>query len=124
MPNFRLSDDEAKNISAYLLANSKDLDGDAPKGDAANGQKLVASAGCVSCHNLTGTQSQSKAADLASVVKETTKGCLAADDASRGKAPDFGLTADQRDALVAFVSTDRSSLKHDVPAEFAQRQIV
>lgn len=124
MPNFRLNDDEAKKIAAYLLTNSKDLDGDAPKGDAANGQKLIASAGCVSCHNLTGTQNQAKAADLAAIVKDTNKGCLAADDAGRGKAPDFGLTAEQREALTAFVSTDRAALKHDVPVEFAQRQIV
>jgi mono/diheme cytochrome c family protein len=124
MPNFRFTDEEAKQVAAYLLANSVDLPGDAPKGDAGNGQKLVQSAGCMSCHTIKG-ENQAKAGALAAITKDAWgKGCMAIDDAGRGKAPDFGLTNNQREALLAIASTDRSSLKRDVPTEFAERQIV
>ena len=43
--------------------------------------------------------------------------------AARGAAPDFSLTDSQRDALLAFAATDRSSLRRDTPVEFAARQI-
>ena len=49
---------------------------------------------------------------------------MATDASARGKAPDFGQTESQHAALAAFLATDRSSLKRDVPSEFAQRQIV
>jgi mono/diheme cytochrome c family protein len=118
MPNFHFSDDEARNVAAYLLKNSKDLDGETPNGDAANGQKLVQSAGCLSCHTIAG-QNELKAP----AISDLAKGCLAKDATARGKAPDFGLDEPTRDALVAFISTDRASLKQDTPPEFAERQI-
>jgi hypothetical protein len=41
----------------------------------------------------------------------------------RGKAPDFGLTEVQRQALLAFAATDLVSLSRESPAEFAERQV-
>jgi mono/diheme cytochrome c family protein len=123
MPNFQFSDYEATSIAAYLLSSSKDLDGDTPKGDAAKGKQLVQSSGCVNCHNLK-IDNSFKAPALAAIAKDGwTRGCLAADDAARGKAPDFALTPEQRDALIAFAATDRSSLTRDNLAEFAERQV-
>ena len=54
---------------------------------------------------------------------ELTKGCLAEGEAQRGKAPDFGLNAAQRQALAAFLKTDGTSLTRETPAEFTQRQM-
>ena len=123
MPNFRLSDVEAKQIAAYLLASSSDLPAPTLQGNADNGQKLVQSAGCMSCHTIKG-DSQFHTTPLAAIAKtDWEKGCLAKDDAARGAAPDFGLSDSQRDALLAFAATDRSSLKQDALPEFAERQI-
>jgi hypothetical protein len=52
-----------------------------------------------------------------------TKGCVADAGVARGQAPDFALSTSQISALRAFAQTDFASLKVDVPAEFAARQI-
>ena len=123
MPNFRLSDTEAKQVAAYLLVNSSDLPVGSLQGNADNGQKLVQSAGCMSCHTIKG-DNQFHTTPMASIAKaDLEKGCLAKGDAGRATAPDFALSDSQRDALLAFTATDRSSLKQDAPPEFAERQI-
>jgi mono/diheme cytochrome c family protein len=123
MPNFRLSDEEAKGVAAYLLSTSKELEGDTPKGDAAKGKQLVQSAGCVNCHALK-LDNSFQAPTLATIAKDGwAKGCVARDDAARGKAPDFGLSEGQTNALLAFAATDRTSLARDSQSEFAERQI-
>ncbi len=121
MPHFRLSDDETKRLTAYLVVNAKREFPAGPKGDAAKGGALLATTGCLNCHaGLPPTTTPTLDATLA---RGWTTGCLAADDAARGKAPDFALTAAQRDALTAFASTGFASLKQDAPAEFTERQI-
>jgi mono/diheme cytochrome c family protein len=123
MPNFRLSDMEAKQVAAYLLANSGDLPASTPQGDADHGGKLMQSAGCMSCHTIKG-ENQFHATPLASIPgTDWQKGCLGKDDAARGSAPDFSLSDSQREALQAFAATDRSSLQQDALPEFAERQI-
>ncbi len=120
MPNFRLSDPEAAQLTAYLLGSAK-AEFPATNGDAAKGKTLVTSVGCVNCHTLPGIEkSELKAPALAAVMKAADKGCLAEQP---GTAPDFGFTPAQRDALRAFVKTDLASLKQDVFAEFAERQV-
>jgi hypothetical protein len=92
-----------------------------PKGDAAKGGALLATAGCLNCHaGLPPTTAPSLETTLA---KGWKNGCLASEDTTRGKAPDFAFTPTQRDALVAFASTGFASLKQDAPDEFAERQI-
>lgn len=117
MPNFRLTDAEAAELTAFLLANSK---AEFPKtqGDAAKGKAAFAAVGCANCH-AGAEATQAKAPALAAVVK-STGGCLAE---APGKAPDFGFTAPQRAALTAFLKTDLGSLKQDTFADFATRQI-
>ena len=121
MPHFRLSDDEAAKLTAYLFLSAKREFPAGPKGDAARGAQLLVSAGCLNCHaGLPPTT----APTLATTLKNGwTKGCLAADPAARGKAPDFAFTPAQREALAAFAATGLGSLKQDAPAEFAERQI-
>src|SRR5579859_1409918 len=55
MPNFKLSDDDARDISAFLIANSTPLAGDtltvpAKAGDTAAGTSLYGESFCASCH--------------------------------------------------------------------------
>ena len=121
MPHFRLSDDEAARLTAYLVTNSAHEFPAGPKGDATKGGALLATAGCLNCHaGLPPTTAPTLDATLA---KGWTNGCLANDASARGKAPDFAFTDAQRDALTAFASTGFASLKQDAPAEFADRQI-
>ncbi len=120
MPNFRLSDEEAAKLSAYLLANAKAAF-PAAKGDAARGKALATSLGCANCHAIPGIEKSALAApSLAAAMKAGAKGCLAE---TAGKAPSFALSPRQREGLAAFLATDLASLKQDVPAEFAERQI-
>jgi cytochrome c551/c552 len=54
MPNFRLSDDQVKSISAYLWQTAlKDPLPKAPAGDAAHGKELFETRGCLACHSIT-----------------------------------------------------------------------
>jgi cytochrome c1 len=56
MPNFKLSDDEARDMSAFLIANSTSIEGDtsgltrAPAPDPAAGASLYGESFCASCH--------------------------------------------------------------------------
>lgn len=117
MPNFRLTDAEAAELTAYLLTTAK-AEFPATKGDVTKGKAAFASAGCASCH--AGAEgAPTKGAALA-VVQKSAGGCLAE---APGKAPNFGFTAPQRAALTAFLKTDLLSLKQDTFADFATRQI-
>ena len=121
MPNFRLSDDEAAKLTAYLFLTAKKEFPAGPKGDATRGAQLLATSGCLNCHaGLPPTTTPTLAATLKT---GWTRGCLAADAAARGKAPDFAFTPAQRDALAAFAAGGFVSLKQDAPVEFAERQI-
>lgn len=120
MPNFRLSDDEARQLATYLLANGRMIKRQALKGDATRGAALLVSAGCLNCHAGMPATTQPP---LTKVMAAGAKGCLAPDSAARASAPDFGFAPTQRAALLAFLATDLSSLKQDTPAEFAERQV-
>jgi cytochrome c551/c552 len=120
MPHFRLEEEEASQLAAYLLVNSRIIKRQALAGDATRGATLLVSAGCLNCHAGMPATTQPT---LATVLKAGDKGCLAPDDKTRATAPDFALTTTQRASLKAFLSTDLASLKQDTPAEFAERQI-
>jgi mono/diheme cytochrome c family protein len=120
MPHFRLEDEEATQLAAYLIANSRMIKRKALDGDAARGAALIVSGGCLNCHAGMPATTQPT---LVSVLKAGDKGCLSSDAKARASAPDFALTASQRASLKAFLATDLASLKQDTPAEFAERQI-
>jgi cytochrome c1 len=121
MPNFRLSSDEASQLAAYLLANAKDTVAPAPKGDPAKGAALLVSAGCLNCHANAPVGNHPSLADT--LAKGWDNGCVADTPAARGKGLDFALAPGQLAALRAFAKTDFASLRADVPAEFALRQL-
>jgi mono/diheme cytochrome c family protein len=121
MPNFRLTDEEAGRLTSYLIENAKREFPAAPKGDASKGGMLLVSAGCISCHAGAPMMSVPKLAET--LASGWNKGCVAADAKDRGKAPDFHLSKEQREALLAFGARGFDSLKQDSPIEFAERQI-
>ena len=132
MPDFRLDDDEIKQISTFVLHTpiADDAKGEAIpalKGapDVAHGKQLVETMGCLNCHNA-GPSVANKAQGKA--FKEFssdawTRGCLADKEDALGKAPNFHLNPEQRGSLLAFAATDRSSLQREVLPEFAERQM-
>jgi hypothetical protein len=83
----------------------------------------VSSLGCLRCHALDKATDRSEAPALGSLAEKAwIRGCLADDDAGRGKAPDFGLSTAQRAAFRAFRSNGfPQALLRDTPAEFASR---
>ncbi len=121
MPHFRLSDEEAARLTAYLVGTANHAFPSGPKGDASKGGALLVSAGCLNCHAGVPPTTTPKLAET--LAKDWSTGCLAPDAAARGKAPDFALAAGPREALQAFASVGFASLKQDAPAEFAERQI-
>jgi mono/diheme cytochrome c family protein len=128
MPNFHLTEFEADRLVGYLVKNAKgEVPGDA-KGDAVKGKELFASAGCAACHadgaqraQQPGTGNKTMAQLLESSFWKL--GCLAPDDGGRGKAPDFGLSDDQRGAIQAIAAAGLSSLHNDVLPEYAERAV-
>lgn len=121
MPHFRLNETEANQLADYLFSTGTREFTGAPKGDAARGAQLLATSGCLNCHaNVPPTTTPALTATL---KNGWTKGCLGADAAARGNAPDFGFTPPQREAFLAFAAHGFDSLKQDSSDEFAERQI-
>jgi mono/diheme cytochrome c family protein len=128
MPDFRLSEAEAKELEDYLLtASDKPKDVPAPA-DAAileRGRKLVQTTGCLNCHGGLKLENQFKAPPLDALssrhLKDRSKlppgNCLGATPLA-----DYGFSAAQRTALDAFTLDGLPSLGRYATAEFAQRQ--
>jgi mono/diheme cytochrome c family protein len=120
MPNFRLTNEEAERLTAFLFSGTQREFPPVAKGDAAKGAQLLVSAGCLNCH--AGMPPTTQPTLAATLEKGWTTGCMANEDASRGNAPDFQLDGRQRDALRAFAAAGFHSLKTDSAVEFAERQ--
>jgi mono/diheme cytochrome c family protein len=123
MPNFHLSEQEASDLTAYLLATASPALATGA-GDAAKGRQAISAIGCMNCHRLGEEKTTAKFAELSAMTSDAlAKGCLANDARAPGIAPDFAMSAEQRVALRAFLLTDRASLQHRSAPEFAERQI-
>ena len=124
MPNFKLANAEAKELADFLLKHAdkpepaKEMD---RKGMLSRGKELVQSTGCLNCHSAVNIENKFSAMSLAKLAKEA-KGCLAEKRDEKSKAPDFAFNAREREALLAFVKTDFSSLSRHSPLEFASRE--
>ena len=125
MPNFKLGEDEAAALAAYLLGKAGNAVEAAPQGgNATKGREIVRSSGCLNCHALEGETTAVKAPALAAIDGgRWTHGCMAPEAAARKQAPDFGLSETERHALLAFAATDRSSLAREAPMDFSLRQV-
>lgn len=130
MPDFKLSEAEAHRLAAFLLKHGTKPLPALPPGDVQRGKALVTSAGCVNCHVVQGNDVAHKSLPpgLAAIPKDHwTRGCLADEPAARGRAPDFPLSSEQKQAIAFFATTDGpdfASLGRDSAIEFAERQFV
>ena len=133
MPDFRLHNEEAENLAAYLLAADATPLPSAAGGDAQRGEKLFISAGCANCHepkilvvrdwlNDPPIGRKLKEWDTLS-KKQWRRGCLSDTAADRGDAPDFGLSPEQQADILAFIAAHSSPGNRFTPDEFAERQI-
>lgn len=127
MPDFKLSDEEANSIAAFLTEASKGKETKAtapfPKGDAARGEKVAAALQCGVCHPGLPMEA-GKTAPLETIFKKdwAEGGCAAPAD-KRGKAPVLNIDDEAKTALAAFGKSGGESLKRDTPAEYARRQL-
>lgn len=121
MPNFKLADVEAKELSTFLFKHSAQREHGAKAPEGGRGQELVQTLGCLNCHVATSLENKFTALPLPKLTKEP-KGCLAEKHDENSKAPDFAFNTSQRDALLAFMKTDFASLTRHAPLEFAWRE--
>ena len=134
MPNFKLSDGEAGQLTSYLEAHAEPLRIQPIVRSAATvarGKELVQGSGCLNCHVLAGGNdgTPSTASRLAQNPPITPldqlgsekEACLALTENANSSAPFFGFSAGEIAALKAFLAADRKSLERFVPREFAER---
>jgi hypothetical protein len=89
----------------------------------ARGKGLVQTSGCLNCHNLV-LDNQSRSVPLSQMpLAVWHSGCLSDSTDADSKAPEFGLTPAEVQALRHFGATDRSSLARHIPREFAERNV-
>ncbi len=122
MPDFKLKDDEAAKLAAYVSSIAPQAKQETASTDAAviaRGKSLVQATGCLNCH-ADKLENQFKTQPLTALASEKwSGGCMA--ETPSGKAPVFALGKEDREALRAFGAGDRASLTRHVPADFAQR---
>ena len=125
MPNFKLTEEEAAQLAAYLDANAEAPGVRPSPTDPAligRGRQLIQTSGCLNCHFLE-AQNQFATRKLVELpAARWTEGCLADEPKVGGKAPRYHLTTEQRVALRAFAATDRTSLGRQVASDFLERQ--
>ncbi len=124
MPNFALSDIEARRMAAFLLRTAAGPAFPVIAGDAKQGRGLFSSAGCANCHDTGegGPTPSLKPPVLAQLSGDRlSRGCLA--EAPSAAAPDFAFTAPQRHAAAAMLASAQNSLAQDHLGEFVERQI-
>ncbi len=126
MPDFRLSDEEAQALAAWLLETSSKTptpEGPAfPKGDAAKGTALANTLHCGSCHAGSGIPDTTVPPLTAIFEKDwDSTGCVSAKPGE--KTPKLALNDEERAALVAFSKKGSAPLSRRVPAEYATAKI-
>ena len=125
MPDFQLTEEEARSLAAYLRRRSEILsDKPSPVGDVSRGKAAFDQSGCLTCHAVDATTPRPAPNNRPLfALRDVAAGCLATDASARGAAPQFAFEPGQRSAIMAFLQTDGRSLEVYVPAEAAQRYI-
>jgi mono/diheme cytochrome c family protein len=124
MPDFDLTAEEAAALATYLRKEGrmpKSKPAEMKRADPQRGRELFTSLRCANCHT-TGNGADRPALVVA-LGKKADAGCLAAEAAGRGQAPAFAFHARDREALAAFLVTDRKSLGRRVEAEASRRLV-
>ena len=123
MPNFSLTSQEASDLASFLLSQgeSDSESGDLSFGDPVMGKQLIASSGCLQCHDLDGVSSTMKAPPMLNALL-SKEGCL---DPTRedSAAPRFQQDLSGLHLADAELKKVVESLGRYSPVEFAQRQM-
>jgi sugar phosphate isomerase/epimerase/mono/diheme cytochrome c family protein len=96
MPDFQLSAEEASALAAHLTAGGRRDEPAAAEmanADSIRGRALFRERQCDACHATSTDPEASKLKDVP--LADLTRGCLAGDAISRGKAPAFALSPSQ-----------------------------
>ena len=119
MPNLKVSEGDAADLAAYLLAGQVDLA--APKGDAKKGRRLVQKSGCVLCHAFGDDVPPADRVFPRYRNLKPERGCLA--DEPSGAAPQFHLDDEERAALRAFLPFGGDAPFRVAPMDYIARHM-
>jgi cytochrome c551/c552 len=115
MPNFNLSDQEASDLTSFLLERAKAPKIAGFKADAKVGHKLFTQKGCINCHG--GDEPSQLSALPFEKIRGQQKGCL-----SRKPKINFGINRDKINAIKRVTQHKHHSLQSHTIGEFAERQ--
>jgi mono/diheme cytochrome c family protein len=119
MPDFALSDAEANEIAAYLLAAAGKIEAKRtafPKGDATKGAALAGALNCGSCHaGLPMNPASAPPLDALFTKDWAAAGCVSGK--SGDKLPKLALSDAERASLIAFAKKGSAPLTRHVAAE-------
>ena len=117
MPNFRLTESEAKALAQQLLAAAPKEQMPTPDSSlTTKGNELVQTRGCLNCHSLA-IENKFRTKPLEAL--SSVAGCLGVMSSA---SPAYGFSTEERAALQAFLKTGIESLDRQASAEFAERQ--
>ncbi len=125
MPDFRLDEDEAAAITAFLIsATDSEKIPEAISGDIGRGESLVQIHGCASCHSMP-AENLLEAPSLETILADDWQLGWLGREGGSGDHPSYpALSQNDREALKVFAATGFESLKRYSPIEFATRQVV
>ncbi|MDD7986464.1 cytochrome c [Lentisphaera marina] len=115
MPNFNLSDEEASDLTSFLLDRAKAGKIADFKADSIIGHKLFQQKGCIDCHG--GDEPSQLSAIPFESIKGQNKGCL-----SRKPKINFGRNRNETVSIQRVFQHKIHSLKNHSISEFAERQ--
>jgi cytochrome c2 len=106
MPRLRMTENDARDLAAYLTAGAGELRATPVEGDAARGEEIVGRKGCFVCHEFSGAARADVAMEPKVAPERLSRGILLA--------PDLRLTRDRfRPDLLARWIQDPSSVRAD-----------
>jgi cytochrome c551/c552/cytochrome c553 len=136
MPRMLLQQNEALDLAHFLCQSKVEglsptlPEAPPPKSEDWNtvGKRLIVAKGCANCHAIKpgGKEAGAPLFTALDDLKKPDKaalGCLADDAAQRGKAPDFGFAAANRDALRLFLVEGLTGAGSPAPAHAARETI-
>ena len=128
MPNFRVTEDQAKDLAAYIISSDRvslTTDLNYEKGNIEKGKELVSSSGCINCHELSSNPIITFSAPSLETIERGNwdKGCLSAHEDNRGKAPSFNFSLEDREALKSFARGGVKTIFQQTSSLAASRQL-
>ena len=128
MPDFRISDEEARALAAFLRTESgvrpSDLEGETDNvaGDADRGEKLFGTKGCAQCHDI-GKTRPAESRQITIGRSDGFAGCLQLGSDRNPLTPDFAFSDFEKQALESFLREGTKSLRHTSDAETSARLV-